>query len=230
MGKSQSLPTIHSHTTMLTTLPASATNSIDLAPATASSSDEVLMARIQARDESALAELIASHRNLLRTVISRIVQNDHDVDDAMQDVFIEVWTRSHLYDASKGKALGWVITMARRRAIDRVRRRQAHDRAEERMRLTAENDPLVEAVDSSVEGDANISDCAEMLQRAMRTLPDAQREALELAYYHGLSQREIAAKTNTPLGTVKTRLELGLRKVRALVIASGGHQEWSLAA
>ncbi len=196
----------------------------------AAARDEELMQRVQARDESALAELMRTHLPLLRTVISRVVHRDQDVDDTVQDVFIEVWSRSHLYNAAKGKALGWIITMARRRAIDRVRRRQAYDRAEERMRLSAERDPQSEAVDCHVEEDANRADCLAMLREAMATLPDAQREALELAYCHGLSQREIALKTNTPLGTIKTRLELGLRKVRALVLSAGGQAEWSLAA
>ncbi len=203
--------------------------STSAAPVQFDSTDEQLMSRILDHDESALAEMMHRHQPLLRTVISRIVHSDADVDDALQDVFLEVWNRAHLYDPAKGKALGWVITMARRRAIDRVRRRQAYDRAEERMRLTAERDPS-QCTECNVETDANISDCAEMLRQALETLPVAQRQAVELAYYHGLSQREIAAKTGVPLGTIKTRLELGVRKIRAAVLASGGQQEWSLAA
>jgi RNA polymerase sigma-70 factor (ECF subfamily) len=79
-----------------------------------------------------------------------------------------------------------------------------------------------------VQEDANATDRAKAFQQIIATLPDAQREALQLAYYRGLSQREIAAKTGIPLGTIKTRLELAVRKVRAAILALGGEQEWSL--
>jgi len=189
--------------------------------------DETLIARIQARDEPALALLMNRHKALLRTVISRVVHTDADVDDTLQDVFIELWNRSHLFDVTKGKILGWVITMARRRAIDRVRRRQAYDRAEERMRLQSES-TAGDMVEQGADEDACNSDRAAALREVLATLPEAQRQAVELAYYHGLSQREIAAKTGIPLGTIKTRLELGVRKIRTAILQLGGAGEWSL--
>jgi RNA polymerase sigma-70 factor (ECF subfamily) len=150
----------------------------------------------------------------LRTVVARVIHNDADVDDVMQEVMIETWTRCQAYDEGKGRVLGWLVTMARRRAIDRVRRRQAYDRAEERLRLHVEdNSQATEAV--SVEDEVMMSDRAKILKGLMQSLPDAQREAVELAFYRGLSQREIAAKTGIPLGTIKTRLELAVRKLRA---------------
>ena len=79
-----------------------------------------------------------------------------------------------------------------------------------------------------VEEDANATDRAEVFQRILATLPEAQREALQLAYYQGLSQREIAAKTGIPLGTIKTRLELAVRKIRTAILSLGGEEEWSL--
>jgi RNA polymerase sigma-70 factor (ECF subfamily) len=190
-------------------------------------SDDSLIVRIQARDEAALSVLMNRHKALLRTVISRVVHTDADVDDTLQDVFIELWNRSHLFDATKGKILGWIITMARRRAIDRVRRRQAYDRAEERMRLQAEAAGL-DILEHGADEDACDSDRAAALRQVLTTLPAAQREAVELAYYHGLSQREISAKTGIPLGTIKTRLELGVRKIRTAILQLGGAAEWSL--
>jgi len=190
-------------------------------------SDDTLIARIQARDEPALAMLMNRHKALLRTVISRVVHADADVDDTLQDVFIELWNRSHLFDTTKGKILGWIITMARRRAIDRVRRRQAYDRAEERMRLESES-TACDMVEQGADEDACNSDRAAALREVLATLPEAQRRAVELAFYHGLSQREIAAKTGTPLGTIKTRLELGVRKIRTAILQLGGPEEWSL--
>jgi len=195
---------------------------VSLAP-----SDEILIDRIQSHDEAALSVLMNRHKALLRTVISKVVHTDADVDDTLQDVFIELWNRSHLFDATKGKILGWLITMARRRAIDRVRRRQAYDRAEERMRLqSAATD--IDIQEHGADEDACASDRAAALREVLATLPEAQRQALELAYYHGLSQREIAARTGIPLGTIKTRLELGVRKVRAAILQLGGAEEWSL--
>ena len=196
----------------------------DAAPAP---SDESLMDRIQARDETALSILMNRHKALLRTVISKVVHTDADVDDTIQDVFIELWNRSHLFDATKGKILGWIITMARRRAIDRVRRRQAYDRAEERMRLQSAP-TLSDTQEHTADEDACASDRAALLREVLATLPEAQRQALELAYYRGLRQREIAARTGIPLGTIKTRLELGVRKVRAAILQIGGAQDWSL--
>jgi len=215
----------HQHLASLATLPPVVVQTGEVALPQTEESDEQLMARIQSGDEGALKTMMSRHTAILRTVISRVVHGDADTEDTLQDVFIELWNRAHLYDATKGKALGWIITMARRRAIDRVRRRQAYDRAEERMRLQS-GDEMEQSRHETVENDANDTDRAEIFQRILVTLPEAQREAVHLAYYCGLSQREIAAKTGIPLGTIKTRLELGVRKVRAAVLAMGDQQEW----
>ncbi len=201
------------------------------APRTALSPDEPtneeLMARIQQRDESALANLCRRHRMLLRTIVARIVHADHDVDDVLQDVSIELWNRADGYDEGKGKVLGWIITLARRRAIDRVRRHQAYSRAGERLRLETECEGD-QTFQPGADVDAAAADRAELLKNILATLPEGQREALHLAFYCGLSQREIAAKTGIPLGTIKTRLELGVRKVKTAVLSMGGEEVWSL--
>jgi RNA polymerase sigma-70 factor (ECF subfamily) len=188
--------------------------------------DEQIMARIQGRDEAALTAMYRRHTPILRTVISRVVHNESDVDDLLQEVFLELWNRAQSYDETKGKVLGWLVTLARRRAIDRVRRRQAYARAEERLRLETENEPPL-ARFHGVEENVNAADRSEVFQRLLATLPEAQREALHLAYYRGLSQREIAAQTGIPLGTIKTRLELAVRKVRAAILSLGGAEEWA---
>src|SRR6187397_1260255 len=100
--------------------------------ATGEPTDEQLMGRIKAQEDSALAHLYRRHFALLRTVISRVLNNDHDVDDLVQEVFLEVWRQAEHYSEEKGKALGWLVTLARRRAIDRVRKKQAYYRAQER--------------------------------------------------------------------------------------------------
>ena len=186
--------------------------------------DEELMALIQARDEKAISILYRRHTPLLRSVIGRILNNDFDVDDLLQIVFLEVWAQAAHYDEAKGKALGWIVTLARRRAIDRVRTMQTYSRAQERLREEPEPAPHLGA-----DAEVAATDTANIFSRVIATLPVPQREALEFAFYRGFSHREIAAHTGIPLGTIKTRLELALRKVRTAIVALGGSGEWAYA-
>lgn len=186
--------------------------------------DEQLMARVKDADEAALAALYRRHTPLLRTIVCRVINNDTDTDDLIQEVFCEVWRQATHYSEEKGKALGWLVTLARRRAIDKLRKKQAYQRAEERLLAETERDPG--HYTHGVEEDAVASDRAEILHRVINHLPDAQRDALTLAFYRGMSQREIAAYTGIPLGTIKTRLELAVRKVRSAILAIGGVGEW----
>jgi RNA polymerase sigma-70 factor (ECF subfamily) len=188
-------------------------------------SEEDLMKRIQARDEEALEILIKRYNAMLRSIVGRMIANDQDVTDVIEDVFIGVWNQASNFDNSKGKPMGWIITMARRRAIDRVRRRQAYDRAEMRLRLSTDSGSSHLASDD-VEEEANSSDMAELFKELISTLPEAQQQVVHLAFYQGLSQREISKKTGIPLGTVKTRIELGVKKLRAAVTAFGPHEKW----
>ena len=188
-------------------------------------SDEQLMTRIQNQDERALETLYRRHVALLRTVIARVVNNDHDVDDLVQEVTLEIWRQAAHYSEEKGKALGWIVTLARRRAIDRVRKKQAYYRAQERYRAEIGHEPEP-TTEHGADADAASSETSEIFAKVLATLPDAQREALHLAFFKGMSQREIAAKTGIPLGTIKTRLELAIRKVRSAIMAMGGAREW----
>ena len=174
--------------------------------------DEALMARIQARDEDALTMLYYRYSKLLQSVISRCVYDAHHAEDLLQEVFVEIWERAGHYSEEKGRALGGLITLARRRALDRIRRFQAYFRAEQRLRHEEENGPMT---DHTCDGDADVEqrDLGARLERALALLPEAQAEAVRLAYQQGLSQREIVARTGIPLGTIKTRIELGLRKL-----------------
>jgi RNA polymerase sigma-70 factor (ECF subfamily) len=196
--------------------------------ATVAQTDEQLMARIQAREESALTILCRRHTFRLRTILSRIVNNEHDVDCLLNAVFLDLWNRAGSYDRTKGVPLAWMITMARCRAIDTVRRRQCYDRATERFRLAREG---VAGVVRQHSGDdyADANERAAILQRMFQSLPEAQREAVKLAYYGGFTQREIAVRIGVPLGTIKTRVELGIRKLRTALNDYGGVEEWLLA-
>src|SRR5688500_3062970 len=95
-------------------------------------SDEQLMASIHTRDESALAQFYRRHRSLIYSVVSRVVNDMHHAEDLVQEVFVQLWDEASKYSPTKGKALGWLITLARRRAIDKVRRIQSYQRAQER--------------------------------------------------------------------------------------------------
>lgn len=174
--------------------------------------DEELMEGVRLEESAALEELYRRHSSTLRAVIVRVLHNEHSSEDLLQEVYLEVWRLANRYSRDKGKALGWMITLARRRAIDRLRREQAYFRVEERFQKETEQQP--EAwTHTRVEGDIESSDIRRILAEIMETLPPAQKEAVEMAFYKGMSQREIASRTNIPLGTIKTRLELGVRKI-----------------
>jgi RNA polymerase sigma-70 factor (ECF subfamily) len=192
-------------------------------------SDEELMERIQARDETALETLMRRYQAMLRSVIGRMIANDQDVSDVLEEVFLGVWNQASNFDTQKGKAVGWIITMARRRAIDRVRRCQAYDRAEKRFRLATDTGNSNLALDDVEEHAAN-ADCAGIFHELLAALPEAQRQVVKMAFYRGLSQREIARETGIPLGTIKTRLELGVKKLRSAVCAMGSREDWLLSA
>lgn len=191
----------------------------------AEKTDEQLMSGVKAGDQSALELLYQRHAPLLRTVIGRVLNNDADTEDLLQEAFVEVWKQSRHYCEDKGKVLGWMVTLARRRAIDRLRKNQAYSRAGDRLREETEREseiPLPHRSDEAVVA----ADIRETFTRLLSTLPPAQRDALHLAFYQGMSQREIAAHTGIPLGTIKTRLELAVRKMRTAVLALGGSHEW----
>jgi RNA polymerase sigma-70 factor (ECF subfamily) len=178
--------------------------------------DEVLMDGVRRRQHSALAALYRRHGAKLKGVIYRVLQDETESDDVLQESLLQIWREAAHYSPKLGKPLGWIITIARRRAIDRVRRRDSYRRAKQRF-----EDELMPQSNiggaSATASEVTQTDLRRFLGRQMQTLPRVQREAVELAYFSGLSQREIAATTRTPLGTVKTRLQLGLRKLTQCV-------------
>jgi len=175
-------------------------------------SDLELMQGIQQGDPDALSELYDRYNGIIKALILRVIHNEAEADDLLQEIFMEIWNQAKNFSAQKGKPLGWMVTLARRRAIDGLRKKQAYARAEERLQSETEQQP--EAwVHNTTETEISRGDTRELIRKVIDSLPLAQQEAVELAFFQGMSQREIAAKTNTPLGTVKTRLELGLKKI-----------------
>jgi RNA polymerase sigma-70 factor (ECF subfamily) len=174
--------------------------------------DLELMRGIQGEDAEALSQLYDRYNGILKALILRVIHNEAEADDLLQEIFMEIWLQAKNFSAQKGKPLGWMVTLARRRAIDGLRKKQAYARAEERLQHETEQQP--EAwVHNATEEEIASGDTRVLIRRVLATLPLPQQQAIELAFFRGMSQREIAAKTNTPLGTVKTRLELGLKKI-----------------
>ena len=180
--------------------------------AVAEACDESLIAGITDRRQQALAELFVRHRQRLKSLIGTVLHEEGEADDVLQEIMVQIWKEAAHYSPKAGKPLGWVVTLARRRAIDRVRRRQAYCRAKDRF-----TDQLEQRSNGhrSFSGNAEVArvDLKRFLERQLRRLPPLQREAIRLSFFHGMSHREIAVATKTPLGTVKTRLELGLQKL-----------------
>jgi RNA polymerase sigma-70 factor (ECF subfamily) len=172
--------------------------------------DERLMEMIQTDVRDGLGLLRKRYAPLLGQLSAAILHNDADVQDLLQEVFVEIWNRAGSYDSSKGRPLGWIVTLTRRRAIDRLRRREAYVRAGDRL---AEETSGNSHSWTHVHEDLARHEMTEHLQRALAVLPEAQRNTIQLAYHQQMSQREIAAHTGIPLGTVKTRLGLGLKKM-----------------
>ena len=178
-------------------------------------SDEMIMGAITERDETALAALYERHGDTLRSIIESVIHEQAEAEDVLQETLLQVWKQAKNYAPRVGKPLGWLTTITRRRAIDRLRRRQAYIRVKDRYEEQLLKIPS--KAGRTVDGDEEMSraDLRRYLTEQMSALPAFQRQALELSFFTGMSHREIAATTQDPLGTVKTRLELGLQKLHA---------------
>ncbi len=171
--------------------------------------DQAALARMAQGDPSALAELYDRTARLVFSLALRILQNRADAEDVVQDVFAQAWVQAGRYDTARGAVAAWLLTMARSRAIDRLRSRNA--RPETASEARAEDVP-----DSAARQDLQLlsAEQVESLRGAVSELPAAQRVALELAYYEGLTHAEIADRLSEPLGTVKTRIRQAVITLR----------------
>ena len=185
------------------------------------STDEQLMQAIIERDQSSLNQLYGRYRVLINKIVMEILPNEADAEEALQDVFMEIWSRAANFDVRKGKPLGWIICMARRRAIDHYRKIRRRADASEKLRQAGESGPdNIPGVESQMpvnsrggQNAAATSDLRAFLSDVIHTLPEEQGRVIRLSYFEEMSQREIAMKTGIPLGTIKTRLDLALRKL-----------------
>ncbi len=175
-------------------------------------SDEQLVLRVQFGDEEALALLRGRYAGLLQSQALRVLRSREEADDAVSEVFIEVWQRASCYHSERARPVAWLVTLVRRRAIDRLRVQQRQRKIE--LGLSEKQMYLMSDGGSPVEEEMRLGEIRASLEAALNKLPAEQGRAVWMAYCKGFSQKEISKITKAPVGTVKTRLEIGLRKMR----------------
>jgi RNA polymerase sigma-70 factor (ECF subfamily) len=183
-------------------------------------SDEALVALVARGDASALAELYDRVGRIAFGLALRVLRDERLAEDAVQEGFLGVWRAAATFRAERAKASTWILTLVHRRAVDLVRR-------EERRRV----EPLTEGIEATPAGEGTEEAAwlrfeRERVQAALTKLPDTQREALELAYYGGFSQSELAERLGVPLGTIKSRMFAGLSRLRELLDDSTQEGSW----
>lgn len=178
------------------------------APSAGSDPSSLLVA-VATGDETAFAELYDALSGAVYGLVKRILRDPAQSEEVSQEVLLEVWRTAPRFRPDRGSAKSWILTMAHRRAVDRVRSEQASRERDDRVATGA----LVPAFDVVSETVANRFE-ADQVRRALSQLTDLQRQAIELAYYGGLTYREVAQLLDTPLGTIKTRLRDGLIRLR----------------
>ncbi|NWF72815.1 MAG: sigma-70 family RNA polymerase sigma factor [Nitrospirae bacterium] len=175
--------------------------------------DPTLLARVAKGDHQAFSQLYDHSSTLLFTLAVRILGDQEEAAELLQDVYLEVWRKVSRYDVGRGTPAAWLVTLTKSRAIDRLRARVARGY---QATNSLEAGPAAQVTDlgpSPFETQAD-QEIRIAVEAAVAGLPQAQQQAIELAYYEGLSHTEIAARLNQPLGTVKTRIKLGMSKLR----------------
>ncbi|WP_246080578.1 sigma-70 family RNA polymerase sigma factor [Modestobacter altitudinis] len=177
-----------------------------------SAADLELVRRVAAGDRGAVDDLYERFRQPAFALARRVLGDDVLAEDVLQDVFLGIWRDPGAFDGNRGSVASWLLAMVHHKAVDTVRREESH----RRRRSRAEDDLVLSAPTQTtdVEDAAWRRIVADRVRTALHELPAPQREALTLAYYGGYTQREVAALTNTPLGTVKTRMLAGMRRLK----------------
>jgi len=171
-----------------------------------------LLRRIAAKDGSALAEFYDQTAPSFFSFALRMLNDAHDAEEVLQDVFVQIWNKAPSFDPAIGLAHHWAISIVRNRCIDRLRSRRR------RSQVIVETESDVElqpAMDAAAAETALVQDELEAVRAALGSLPGDQKQAIEMAFFNGLSHHEIAAALHEPLGTVKARIRRGLLKLRA---------------
>lgn len=174
--------------------------------------EAALLSRVAQHDQAALAELYDRYARILYSVAFRSLRSAEESEEVVLDVFAQVWRTAARYDVAKGRVDSWLFMMTRSRVLDRLRSLQRTTK----VTLASENLAEIQTTTPGVDPIENVllSERRDRVLAALSQLPEEQRQVIELAYYKGLTQSEIAAQTNLSLGTVKTRIRLGLSKLR----------------
>jgi RNA polymerase sigma-70 factor, ECF subfamily len=174
-----------------------------------------LMARVAKRERVAFEQLYDRYSNILYATAMKFLREDADAQDVVQDVFIQIWDKAKLYDPAKGKPLTWALTLTRNRSIDRIRAIQRRGRLREdfeKEKVVDESAGIREALSG-----VDASEKNQILRDAVQRLSPEQRKVIELAFFGGLTQNEVANRLGEPLGTVKARARRGLMKLKELL-------------
>jgi RNA polymerase sigma-70 factor (ECF subfamily) len=186
------------------------TDSASALPAQLRAADDLaLVRRMAAREEPAMAELYDRYAALMLAIVRRILGPAGDAEVVLQESFLQAWIQADRFDPGRSSVTTWLVLIARSRALDRLRSRRSRERTAESAGADA---PLHES--SAAESHVLHAERRRRVREALVELPPEQRQVLELAFYEGLSQSEIATRTGAPLGTVKTRALLGMKKLR----------------
>jgi RNA polymerase sigma-70 factor (ECF subfamily) len=184
--------------------------------------DATLLRAVARGDEAAFARVYDRYAPILLGLMLRILRSRPEAEDVLQEVFLQVWQQARSFDPARGRAFTWLATLARSRAIDRLRAVDSRERAAQR----SAEDGRAPAAESHAWADEEAirAERAEAVRAALAELPEEQRQVLVLAYLDGMSQSEIAAAKNQPLGTVKTRTRTGLKKLSDALRVRHGRQ------
>ena len=184
--------------------------------------DAALVREVAGGDERAFASLYDRYSSILFGLLIRILHSRTEAEDVLQEVFLQVWQQARSFDPARGRAFTWLATLARSRAIDRLRAVDSRERAAQRS--AEDGQPVAAEGQGCAEEEAIRAERAEAVRAALAELPEEQRQVLVLAYLDGMSQSEIAAAKNQPLGTVKTRTRTGLKRLSEALRSRLGEQ------
>jgi len=179
---------------------------------TGGGNDAETIRRIRAGDRAAFLEFYDRAAPLLLAVAARILNDRREAEDVLQDVFAQIWQKSHGFDAELGSLASWAVALARNKAIDRIRASTRRRRLIEEIAITAE--AVEQTPDPSASEQLHGEERAGRIRAALADLSPDQRQAIELAFFAGLSQGEIAARLEQPLGTIKARIRRGMLRLR----------------
>lgn len=183
--------------------------------------DRALLRAVAAGDKEALRQLYARHGGVLFALALKVLSDRAEAEDVLQEALVQIWKTAGSFDEGRGKPLGWLIMLTRSRAIDRLRSRKTRTRVTE----SIANDTSQAGESATPADEAQASEAQRTVRDALKSLPSEQRVPIELAYFGGLTQFEIAQQLSQPLGTVKTRMRNGMIRLREQLGGAAGKWE-----